>query len=271
MFGSAGSAGTLSVDRPHAAVVPLPLGGTSAAPTVHPGHRSAMELHLLGGFRLVIGGELVHVGRTGERLLAAIACRGRQAARARTAQLLWPDTTSERAHANLRTAVYRLYRRAPGTIHATSSYIQLNVGMRIDVEQAARLANRVLGNEVADADALLTEAMAANLHDDLLPDWDEEWLGDHQYRYRQLRLTALESLSTHLAAAGHHGAAVQTALAAVQGDSLRDSAHETLIRACLAQGNRHEAYQHYTAYRRMLRDELGLEPPASLGQLIASA
>jgi DNA-binding SARP family transcriptional activator len=64
---------------------------------------------------------------------------------------------------------------------------------------------------------------------------------------------------------------VQAALAAVQADMLRDSAHETLIRACLAQGNRHEAYTHYTAYRRILRDELGLDPPADLGRLLASA
>ena len=64
---------------------------------------------------------------------------------------------------------------------------------------------------------------------------------------------------------------MQAALAAVQADTLRDSAHESLIRACLAQGNRHEAYTHYTTYRRVLREELGLDPSPALGRLLTSA
>ena len=266
---------TRTVESRRAEVVPLPTRTTGAAPTPQPsgqgGEWRAVELHLLGGFRLLVGGELAHVGRTGERLLAVVACRGRQATRSQIAHTLWPDTTSSRAHANLRTALYRLYRRAPGAIHATTSYLQLPVGMRIDLEQTTRLANHVLQGDVGADPALLNEALRANLYDDLLPDWDDEWLGDTQYRYRQLRLTALETLSHHLAAAGQHGAAVQTALAAVQADPLRDSAHEILIRACLAQGNRHEAFTHYTAYRRILRDELGLDPPASIGQLMRTS
>lgn len=259
-----------SVQR-HGNVVQLPTRTVGTAPTVRHEPAGPIELHLLGGFRLTVDGTLVDVGRTGQRLLAVIACRGRQATRSQIAHALWPDTTSERAHANLRTALYRLYRRAPATIHATSTYLQLSVGMQIDLERTTRLANRILAGDVTADEALVADAVTDNLYGDLLPDWDEEWLADHQYRYRLLRLTALETLSGQLAAAGHHGAAVQAALAAVQADSLRDSAHETLIRACLAQGNRHEAYTHYTTYRRILRDELGLDPPAALGRLLTSA
>jgi DNA-binding SARP family transcriptional activator len=293
----------------HAEVVPLPIRTVGGQPTSQPISQPAshvsnassartIELNLLGGFRLVIGGQLVHVGKTGERLLAVVACRGRQATRSQIAHTLWPDTTSGRAHANLRTTLYRLYRRAPGAIHATSTYLQLPVGMQIDLEQTTRLANRVLGgthgahtgshtgshtgahagahfgahaSDPASDQALLVDALHANLYDDLLPDWDDEWLGDTQYRYRQLRLAALEQLSARLASAGHYGGAVQAALAAVQADPLRDSAHEILIRACLAQGNRHEALVHYTKYRRILRDELGLDPPAAIGKLLTSA
>ncbi len=253
----------------YADVLTLPGRTQAASPSAQPAHPGPIELHLLGGFRLLVGGELAQIGETGQRVLAAVACRGRQATRSQIAHVLWPDTTSERAHGNLRTALYRLNRRAPGVAHATSTYIQLAVGMRIDLEQSTRLANRILAR--GGDKALLNDALQANLRDDLLPDWDEEWLADHQYRYRQLRITALESLSAHLASAGYHGAAVQAALVAVQADTLRDSAHEALIRASLAQGNRHEAYTHFTAYRRVLRDELGLEPPAALGRLLTSA
>jgi DNA-binding SARP family transcriptional activator len=264
---------TSAVEPRQAQVLSLPTRTTAgASPPVHRDHDAvSIELHLLGGFRLLIDGELVNVGQTGQRLLAVVACRGRQATRSQIAHALWPDATSERAHANLRTALYRLYRRGPGTIHATNSYLQLSVGMYIDLEHTTRLANRLLRNDLGRDGALLDEAMQANLYGDLLPDWDDEWLGDHQYRYRQLRLTTLETLSSHLAQAGHHGAAVQAALAAVEADSLRDSAHEALIRACLAQGNRHEAFTHFTTYRRILRDELGLDPPAWIGQALTSA
>ena len=281
-------------DAPGATVIPLPRTGepatpgghvpagptvetgtpstiNAAAPAGQAGNHPTIGLRLLGGFRLLVNGDLVQVGRTGQRLLAVLACRGRHATRSQIAQELWPDTTSGRAHANLRTALYRLQRTCPIVVHATNTHIQLVVGIHIDLEQSTRLANRVLGASGPVDSSLLGVALHANFHDDLLPDWDDEWLADHQYRYRQLRLTALETLSVLLAAAGHHGAAVQAALAAVQADSLRDSAHETLIRACLAQGNRHEAYSHYAAYRRILRDELGLDPPASIGQLLTSA
>lgn len=257
--------------QPYADVVALPTR-TVRAPAIQGEKHRSVELHLLGGFRLLIGGELAHIGRMGERLLAVLACRGRPATRSKIAHALWPDGTSDRAHANLRNVLYRLYRRAPGTVHATTSYLQLSTGMRVDLEQSTQLAREILSCEAEGADGtLLSDALGANLYDDLLPDWDDEWLGDYQYRYRQLRLTALEALSARLAAAGQHGAAVQAALLAVQADRLRDSAHEALIRACLAQGNWHEALTHYTTYRRILRDELGLEPPAAIGRLLSTA
>lgn len=256
-----------------ATVTQLPgRAGDGSTGPVQPGTaRRTIELNLLGGFRLVVDGELVQVGMTGQRLLAALACRGRQATRRQIAHTLWPDVTSARAHANLRTALYRLCRHAPSAVYATASYLQLPVGAFIDLEQSTRLARSVLETDTHADPEVLSAALQANLYDDLLPDWDDEWLADHQYRYRQLRLTALEALSYQLAASGQHGAAVQTALAAVQADALRDSAYETLIRACLAQGNRHEAFQHYSTYRRVLRDELGLDPPASIGALLQGA
>ncbi|MFD0658766.1 bacterial transcriptional activator domain-containing protein [Thermocatellispora tengchongensis] len=51
---------------------------------------------------------------------------------------------------------------------------------------------------------------------------------------------------------------------------LRDTAHEALIRAYVAQGNRNDAISHYRAYRRQLRDELGLEPAMAVGQMLWS-
>src|SRR5262249_32596754 len=132
----------------YADVVALPTR-TVSAPVIHGERHRSTELHLLGGFRLLLGGELAHIGRMGERLLAVLACRGRPAARSKIAHALWPDTTSDRAHANLRNVLYRLYRRAPGTVHATTAYLQLSVGMRVDLEHSTLLARQILSCEAA--------------------------------------------------------------------------------------------------------------------------
>jgi DNA-binding SARP family transcriptional activator len=213
-----------------------------------------VELHLLGGFRLTVGGAPVVIGPTGQRLLALLACRGRQVSKAAIAHVLWPHKTSTRAQATLRTALYRLGRACPAAVvHTTDTTVQLAIGIWVDLEQSVRLANRVLNDAITME--VLAAALASNLNDDLLPDWDDEWLAGHQYRYRQLRLATLETLSHWLATTAQQSTATHAAV-------LRDSTHATLTRACLAQGNHHDAVTHYAAYRRVLREQLDVESPS---------
>jgi DNA-binding SARP family transcriptional activator len=62
---------------------------------------------------------------------------------------------------------------------------------------------------------------------------------------------------------------VEAGLAAVRAEPLRESAHRTLVRAHLAEGNRFEANRQYHNCRRLLQAELGLEPSRGLRELIA--
>lgn len=217
--------------RRQGSVVALP---TRAVAVASPPQRWSLELNLLGGFRLLVGGELLDVAPSGQRLLALLACGHRQLTRDRIALVLWPEATGDLAQANLRTATHELGRLCPVAVHGTPEHLQLAVGIRVDLDQNIRLAHRVLDGRVTADDELLAEALAANLYEDLLPEWDDEWLHDHQYRYRKLRLTTLDVLSHSLAAAGHPGAAVQAALAALHADGRRAGAPEHLVRACLA-------------------------------------
>jgi DNA-binding SARP family transcriptional activator len=220
-----------------------------------------VKLHLLGGFRLTVGGEQVAIGPTGQRLLVLLACRGRQVSRAAIAHLLWPHKTSNRAQATLRTSLYRLGRACPAAVvHTTDTAVQLAIGIWVDLEHSVRLANRVLNDAITED--VLEAALASNLNDDLLPDWDDEWLAGHRYRYRQLRLATLETLSHWLAAAARQGTTPHTS-------ALLDSTHATLTRACLAQGNHHGAVTHYATYRRVLHDHLEVEqPPGDRSRLL---
>jgi DNA-binding SARP family transcriptional activator len=272
------SATPIRIPRQRTASVPDAVSAEVIRMPADPGQRGAtgVELRLLGDFQLVMDGRLVDVSTTGQRLLAALACREGPVPRAQLAAALWPDCPRGRAHANLRTTVYRLQRRLPDVMRSCTSHLQLTPVMQTDLWAATEVAHALLtAREAMDdqvaVDELVWPRMQAHLTADLLPDWSEEWLTDHQFNFHRLRIDALEALSRLLAAGGQYGAAVQNALVAVQADPLRDSAHETLIRACVAQGNRNDALAHYRNYRTVLQTELGLDPPPHLDRLVWGA
>ena len=116
----------------------------------------------------------------------------------------------------------------------------------------------------------MTSAAISALSSDLLPDWYEDWVVIEAEDWRQLRLHALEALAEKLTAAERFGDAIEAARAAIQADPLRESAHGTLIRVHLAEGNQSEALDAFASYRALLHKELGLEPTPRLFALVSN-
>jgi DNA-binding SARP family transcriptional activator len=83
-------------------------------------------------------------------------------------------------------------------------------------------------------------------------------------RFRQVRLHALETLCDRFAEAGYTMRAIDAGLAAVTADPFRESGHRALIRVHMKEGNPSEAIRQYVLYRRLLDEELGIEPTAGL-------
>lgn len=106
---------------------------------------------------------------------------------------------------------------------------------------------------------------------ELLPGWYDEWVLVEQERSRQLQLHVLEAASEELLFRHKPGPALDAALAAVQAEPLRESAHRLVIRIHLFEGNISEVIRHYTRYLRLLRDELGVTPTEQLVQLVAGS
>ncbi|MBB5132270.1 DNA-binding SARP family transcriptional activator [Thermocatellispora tengchongensis] len=257
--------------RPHPeAVHPYAAAPGAKTATEGPEVPGASTLKLLGGFRLVLDGVPVTVSPRAQRLLTVLVCLGRHAPRSTVANTLWPDNLSTRAHANLRTILYRLQRVCPGLVLSTTRDLWLSPELHVDVEHSRAMAIELLNTRPGAEPALLERVHWTDFAEDMLPEWDTSWLADHQFCYQRLRLDALERLSDLLVQEQMYGAAVQAALMVVQTDPLRDTAHEALIRAYVAQGNRNDAISHYRAYRRQLRDELGLEPAMAVGQMLWS-
>jgi DNA-binding SARP family transcriptional activator len=247
------------------------MGGRSV---VHPtrrasSHRTALRgrlaLTLLGGFELARSGRSVTVPLSVERLLAFVALQNRPVNRSFAAGTLWPETTDERAGANLRSALWRLRRISPSLVEASPTHLRLGPGTAVDTHQLSSLIWRILDPSKDPANEDLLHLCVPS---DLLPGWYDEWVLVERERIRQLRLHALETLCERLAERRRFGPAVEAGLCAVQEEPLRESAQRALIRAYLAEGNACEAIRQYRRYRQLLDDELGLKPSAELTEMV---
>jgi DNA-binding SARP family transcriptional activator len=86
-------------------------------------------------------------------------------------------------------------------------------------------------------------------------------------RMVELRADAVEIESAALIAAGDHLAAIAGLRALVVDLPLRESLHELLMLALYRAGRRADALEVYAGVRRLLREELGVEPGVSLRRM----
>lgn len=222
------------------------------------------RLTLLGGFRLTVEGRTVSVPASTQRILSLLALRGRSG-RSRLAGSLWPETSEARALASLRTAIWRANQVSPALVESGHDAVDLADDVEVDVTTLIATAHQVLdGTRTVSIDS----PRLTQVEGDLLPDWDDEWLLVDRERLRQLRLHVLESLAVQLARTGRYGLALEAALAALCADAMRESAHRTVIRIHLAEGNLAEAMQAYQRCCAVLAREFGTAPSPETTRLV---
>jgi DNA-binding SARP family transcriptional activator len=227
-----------------------------------------LRLRLLGSFDLRVGSTVVTLPLNVRRLLALLAVRERPQSRASVAYTLWMDTTQARAAANLRSTLWKLGSHRERFLHSEGEQLGLTDEVEVDFIQVVARARQLIG---PDPDLAVDEADVDQLGDELLPDWDEEWLTEERERLRQLRVHALEALCSRLGNGGRGAEAVCAGQAAVAAEPLRESAQRLLITAHLAEGNVSEAHRQFEIYSRLLWDHLQLPPSPQMKRLLAGA
>lgn len=217
---------------------------------------TAMLLRVLGGFAVESSEGPINVPPAGQRVLALLAVSGRVSDRHRLAGMVWPDRPEDRALANLRGAIWRLPGPLRDSVGKTKDRIRLDGRWHVDLDDAVVAAARLRDGNLSD----VTHEYRQLLDADLLPDWDLECLVVARERHRQLRLHALDDLAELQIRSGKPLDAVDTALAAIAAEPLRETTQALLLAAHLAAGNRAEVVRAFERFRRLLATELHVEP-----------
>jgi DNA-binding SARP family transcriptional activator/CheY-like chemotaxis protein len=241
------------------------------------------SFRLLGQVEAWQDGHRVELGGRMQRaLLAALLVRcGRVVALDRLIDDLWPDNPPARAAATVQVFVSSLRRALePGRARGEAARVLVTTspGYLIDVDPDAVDAHafsRIVGEGRAALDGDDPERAA-----DLLRAADALWHGPaladltgmpfarlEATRLEELRLSAVEDRVEAELALGRHVALVAELEELVARHPLRERPQAQLMLALYRSGRQAAALEVYKASRRLLHDELGLEPGARLREL----
>jgi DNA-binding SARP family transcriptional activator len=236
---------------------------------------AALRFGVLGPVRAWRGDEPLPTGSPQQRAqLAALLLReGRTATASELIDALWGDEPPSRALATIRTYASRLRKTlGSGVLHSESGgyALRLAEGDELDLLRAQEL--------VADAEKARSSgdlARARALLDEALALWDGESLAHvpgpyaetQRTRLEEWRLQHLESRLDMDLEQGHHGEAVSELTALTATHPLRERLRELLMLALYRSGRQAEALAVYADTRRLLAEELGVDPRPDLREL----
>jgi predicted ATPase/DNA-binding SARP family transcriptional activator/Tfp pilus assembly protein PilF len=241
-----------------------------------------LEITLLGGFRVAVGGVAVPERAWRQRRAAAVVkllalAPGHYLHREQVLDTIWPELDPEPAANNLRVALHHARRqlieaagKGAGDFLAREGD-GLRLGpperVRVDLDQFEAAVARVWrGQDFAGAeDAVRLYA------GELLPDDPyEDWAADRRTMAQTSFVTLLGRAAEWHEAAGRLEAAIAVRQRQVAADPLDERAHGTLIRMLALAAQPHQALDHYERLATLLERELGVEPSAETRQLVAA-
>ena len=235
-------------------------------------HPPPLVIGVLGGFTLRRGSWDVEDSawdrRVAERLVHYLLVkRGSLVPDDLLLEAFWPDTAHESARRSLKVAVSCARAvldvpDAPSAIVSTQGTLglRLRAGDSVDVDLFEHAAREGLAGEGGERRRLLERAAGLwtgePLPEERYSDWAIAWRESLLARYADV----LRGLVGACHEEGDHAAATQAARSLVEVDGLDESAHRDLIRAYARSGRRAHALRQYLVCRRILVDELGMEP-----------
>lgn len=245
--------------------------------------RPRLVIRLFGALEIEDGGRVLGArdlggSRPKQVLEILVAARGHHVPTERIAELLWGDKRPDDVAGSIQTFVSVLRRHLVTdrdearrlVITEAEAYRVATDRVDLDLDRFDRLLERSSHEPTAAARRSLAEALSLArgevLEDEPYAGWAQDLRGSYQGRVLGARLDAADAALADLdltAALAHSEAA-----AALDGFSER--AQRTAMLTQYALGRQHEALARYRAFRRLLDEELGLEPTAETRALEAA-
>ena len=235
-----------------------------------------LEFRLFGRFVVLRDGAEVPVAGFGGRKVRAllrilVTRRGRFVPHDVLTELLWPERVPADPAANLQVLVNRA-RRAVGRpdliVTGPGGYaLTAEPWLVVDVDRFQTELHRCAGLDGREAIRAYRQALAVGDAEPLAEDRYAPWAQPYVDAVLQARQSAWERAAALALADGQAAAAVEWARAAYRAEPLREVAALTLVRALAAAGDPAAALATLASYRRLLADELGLDPSPAAAEL----
>jgi len=237
------------------------------------------EIRLLGSPRFGIDGAGQQLPEKAYVLLAILAsAEGRRATRSHIRTILWADSDREKANASLRQLIARIHRVEQG-----SGAVLLSIeGEALGLTPTCRVdyADFLSAIEDHDADLQATfdsrcEALAELWHGPLLEGIAfgeaalDEWLETRREQMRQRFFEAGRRLLEIEAVAEQAEAQWRLAGRILDIDQTEEVAYRSMMRICMARGERGFGLRIFARCKRILDTELGVRPDAQTIALAA--
>ena len=254
-------------------------GGTAGrAPVEAP---APLDVHLLGGFRVVINGKVLPDAAWRQKRAAAIVkilalAPSHRLHRDQVTETLWPDVDPHAAGNNLRVFLHYARRELEGVGAPPATFLardgeDLLLGpselVRVDVdlfEEALSLAWR-------GPDPGASQAALDRYPGDLLPeDPYEDWVADRRVTLRTSYLTLLSRVAQLHEQRAELGQAINALQRLLAAEPLDEAAHAALIRLLALTGRQRQALQQYENLVVLLNRELGVDPEPATRELIGA-
>lgn len=229
-----------------------------------------ISFEVLGTLRVrdASGADVTPRGALQRRLLGMLVLHRRQVVSVDTlAEVLWPDRPASAA--SLQSHVFRLRQHVTGfdIEHRPPGYVLDIPDEAVDAHRFERVvsgAGATLVDDPAAALACLDEALAS-WRGVPFADLDDTDAGRIEAdRLAELRCRGIEDRFDALIRLGRQTEAMADLEAFVAREPLRERLRELLMEALAGTGRRADALRVYDAYRRLLAEELGVEPSVHL-------
>ncbi|NKQ35308.1 MAG: tetratricopeptide repeat protein [Chloroflexi bacterium] len=221
-------------------------------------------IRLLGAVEIELAGEPVTgLGtRKAEALLAYLVSHKRPFSREQLADLLWDDRSQKQALANLRSLLSGMRRKIKPWLSVTRQTAAFNHDSDywLDTAELEKLAR-------GDAAAADPQTLLSLYRGDFLEGFHlrdclrfEEWATLERERLQRLAINTLRQLAEACLHHGRYQHGLQYTDKLLQLDDLSEQAHRWKMELLARNGRRNAALQQYATCRRILADELGIEP-----------